>query len=41
MGREGSKEKPNEAASLGFLTLEAGTDTLSQNIGKGLPLDAA
>jgi hypothetical protein len=27
--------------ALEFLTLEDGTDTLSQNVGKGLPLDAA
>jgi hypothetical protein len=26
---------------LDFLNLEDGTDTLSQNVGKGLPLDAA
>jgi hypothetical protein len=26
---------------LDFLTLEDGTDTLSRNVGKGLPLDAA
>jgi hypothetical protein len=24
-----------------FLTFEEGTDTLSRNVGKGLPLDAA
>jgi hypothetical protein len=28
-------------ASLNFLTLEDGSDTLSRNFGKGLPLDAA
>jgi hypothetical protein len=26
---------------LGFLTLEDGTEMLSRNVGKGLPLDAA
>jgi hypothetical protein len=26
---------------VGFLTIEDGTDTLSRNVGKGLPLDAA
>jgi hypothetical protein len=26
---------------LNFLTLEDGTDTLSRNVGKGLPFDAA
>jgi hypothetical protein len=26
---------------LDFLTLDYGTDTLSRNVGKGLPLDAA
>jgi hypothetical protein len=26
---------------LDFLTLEDGTDTLSRNVGKGLPFDAA
>jgi hypothetical protein len=29
------------AASLDFLTLEDGTDTLSRNVGKYLPFDAA
>jgi hypothetical protein len=33
--------KKSNAASLDFLTLEDGTDTLPRNVGKGLPLDAA
>jgi hypothetical protein len=31
----------NAASSGDFLTLVDGTDTLSRNVGKGLPLDAA
>jgi hypothetical protein len=33
--------KGQEIQVLDFLTLEDGTDTLSRNVGKGLPLDAA
>jgi hypothetical protein len=36
-----SRAKKSSEASLEFLTLENGTDTLSRNIGKGLPLDGA
>jgi hypothetical protein len=31
----------NVEVFLAFLTLEDGTDTLSRNVGKGIPLDAA
>jgi hypothetical protein len=36
-----SRVKKSSEASLDFLTLEDGTDTLYRNFGKGLPLDAA
>jgi hypothetical protein len=34
-------KKSKKSSLLVFLTLEDGTDTLSRNVGKGLPLDAA
>jgi hypothetical protein len=36
-----STVKKSEKSDLDFLTFEDGTDTLSRNVGKGLPLDAA
>jgi hypothetical protein len=32
---------PSRAKKSDFLTLEDGTNTLSRNVGKGFPLDAA
>jgi hypothetical protein len=40
-GRRGRREERLSIFSLDFFTLEDGTDTLSRNVGKGLPLDAA
>jgi hypothetical protein len=36
-----SKKSRESKLFLDFLTLEDGTDRLSRNVGKGLPLDAA
>jgi hypothetical protein len=36
-----SRVEVSKKKSLDFSTLEDGTDTLSRNVGKGLPLDAA
>ena len=39
--QEEKKDGKTVQAGLDFLILEDGTDTLSRNVGKGLPLDAA
>jgi hypothetical protein len=36
-----SNDNPCPTFFVDFLTLEDGTDMLSQNVGKGLPFDAA
>jgi hypothetical protein len=36
-----SRVKKSKKSRVGVLTREFGTDTLSRNVGKGLPLDAA
>jgi hypothetical protein len=38
--RDNIRPMKHRTASLDFLNLEDGTDTLSRNVGKGLPLDA-